>query len=402
VNAPIYLDHHATTPVDPRVLDAMLPYFREDFGNAASKTHVYGWRAEAAVEVAREEIARAIGAGDPREIVFTSGATESDNLALKGVALARPSGHVVISAIEHPAVSDCAAALERQGYAVSIVPVDAYGRVAPSDLAAALRDDTRLASVMWANSEVGTLQDVAALAAVCRERGVPFHTDAAQAVGKVHVDVVAAGVDLLSLSAHKLYGPKGVGALYVRRGRPRIVLEPLFHGGGHEGGRRSGSLAVPLIVGMARALTLAAEGMDDEAECLAGLRDRFRDRLCARVPGVHVNGHPSERLPGNLHVSIEGVPADGLVAAVPEVALSTGSACSSGSTEPSPVLRALGLPESRVREGLRVGFGRSNTEAEMDFAVDRLAEQALRLRLESAGAASPASRGAAKVPASSR
>ncbi|MGI9430932.1 MAG: cysteine desulfurase family protein, partial [Myxococcota bacterium] len=256
---PIYLDHHATTPVDPRVLDAMLPYFREEFGNAASTTHVYGWRAEAAVELAREQIADAIGARDPREIVFTSGATESDNLALKGIAWAREPGSLVISAVEHPAVSDTAAALARRGASLAVVPVDDTGRVAPADVADALRDDTRLVSVLWANGEVGTLQDVGAIADVCRARGVPFHTDAAQAVGKIPVDVAAENLDLLSLSAHKVYGPKGVGALYVRRGRPRLELEPLLHGGGHEGGRRSGSLPVALIVGLARALTLAAE-----------------------------------------------------------------------------------------------------------------------------------------------
>lgn len=398
---PVYLDHHATTPVDPRVLDAMLPYFKEEYGNAASTTHVYGWRAEAAVELSREQIAEAIGARDPREIVFTSGATESDNLALKGIAGARGAGHLVISAIEHPAVADCAAALARKGYSLTIVPVDGTGRVAPEHVAAALREDTCLVSVLWANGEVGTLQDVAALAATCRERGVPFHSDAAQAVGKVPVDVVAVGADLLSVSAHKVYGPKGVGALYVRRGRPRLELEPLFHGGGQEGGRRSGSLPVPLIVGMARALTIASEERATEAARLAALRDRFRAALCARVSGVQTNGPLDERLPGNLHVSIEGVPADALVTAVPEVALSTGSACSSASPEPSPVLRALGLSDDRVREGLRIGFGRFNTEAEIDFAAERVAEAALRLREEGRSAVSPASPGAAKLPPSS-
>ena len=398
---PVYLDHHATTPVDPRVLEAMLPYFREEYGNAASATHVFGWRAEAAVELAREQIAEVLGARDPREIVFTSGATESDNLALKGVAGARGAGHLVVSAVEHPAVADSAAALARRGFSLTTLPVDGTGRVAPEDLAAALRDDTCLVSILWANGEVGTLQDVGALAAVCRERGVPFHSDAAQAVGKVPVDVVAVGADLLSVSAHKVYGPKGVGALYVRRGRPRIELEPLFHGGGQEGGRRSGSLPVPLIVGMARALTIAAEEREAEAERLSALRDRFRAALRARVPAVHTNGHADERLPGNLHVSIEGVPADELVTAVPDVALSTGSACSSASGEPSPVLRALGLSDARVREGLRIGFGRFNTEVEVDFAVEKVAEAALRLREEVRSAVSPASPGAAKLPPSS-
>jgi cysteine desulfurase len=399
---PVYLDHHATTPVDPRVLDAMLPYFGEEYGNAASATHAYGWRAEAAVELAREQIAEAIGARDPREIVFTSGATESDNLALKGIAWARGGGHLVISAVEHPAVADSAAALARRGCSLTVVPVDVAGRVDPGDVAAALRDDTRLVSVLWANGEVGTVQDVGALAGVCRENGVPFHSDAAQAVGKVPVDVADVGADLLSLSAHKVYGPKGVGALYVRRGRPRLELEPLFHGGGQEGGRRSGSLPVPLIVGFARALAIAAEERAAEASRLAGLRERFCVGLEARVPGVRTNGPPVEqRLPGNLHVSIVGVPADALVAAVPEVALSTGSACSSGTGEPSPVLRALGLPDERVREGFRIGFGRFNTEAEIDLAVGAVAQAALRIREERRASASPGSRGAAKLPPSS-
>ena len=402
VSLPIYLDHHATTPVDPRVLDAMLPYFREDFGNAASTTHLYGWRAEAAVELAREEIAAAIGARDPREIVFTSGATESDNLAVKGIAWARGPGHLAISALEHPAVSDCAAALGRDGYAVSTLPVDGVGRVDPGALDAQLRDDTRLVSILWANGEVGTLQDVGALAEVCRARGVPFHTDAAQAVGKVAVDVAALGIDLLSLSAHKVYGPKGIGALYVRRGRPRLELTPLLHGGGHEGGRRSGSLAVPLIVGLARALTLAVAELPVEAKRLAALRDRFHARLAERVPGLRVHGPRAEhRLPGNFHFSVDGVDADVLVASVPDVALSTGSACSSASPEPSPVLRALGLPDAQVREGVRVGFGRSNTEAEIDRAAEHVAEAALRIREGAGRSASPGSPGVAKLPPSS-
>jgi len=395
---PVYLDHHATTPVDPRVLEAMLPYFKEEYGNAASATHVYGWRAEAAVELAREQIAESIGARDPREIVFTSGATESDNLALKGIAWARGDGHIVISAVEHPAVADSAAALVRRGFSATVVSVDENGRVATDELAAALREDTRLVSMLWANGEVGTLQDVGALAATCRERNIPFHSDAAQAVGKVPVDVVAEGVDLLSFSAHKVYGPKGVGALYVRRGRPRLELEPLLHGGGHEGGRRSGSLPVALIVGFARALTIAAEERAAEAVRLAVLRERFRGVLEARVPGVQLNGHPEARLPGNLHVSIEGVPADALVATVAEVALSTGSACSSASSEPSPVLRAMGLSEVRVREGLRIGFGRFNTAAEIDLAAEAVARGALQIRAAGAGAASPPSPGVAKLP----
>jgi cysteine desulfurase len=390
---PIYLDHHATTPTDPRVVEAMAPYWSEDFGNAASRTHVFGWRAEAALELAREQVAEAIGAADPREIVFTSGATESDNLALQGVAAARRRGHLVISAVEHPAVSDTAAALERRGFPVSVAPVDGEGRVDAAAVAALLREDTVLVSIQWAQSEIGTLQAVPELAALCRERGVAFHTDAAQAVGKVPVDVRAAGCDLLSLSAHKLYGPKGIGALYVRRGRPRVRIEPILHGGGHEHGLRSGTVPVALVVGLARALRIACEELAADAVRLAALRDRMWERLSAEVHGISCNGppldRPGARLPGNLHVSIEGVAADALVARLPEVALSTGSACSSAKPEPSPVLRALGLPDARVRGGVRIGIGRGNTESEIDRAAALIAERAAALRAEGAASRGP-------------
>ncbi len=383
---PIYLDHHATTPVDPRVLEAMLPYLREEFGNAASRTHVFGWRAEAAVEQAREEIAAAIGAREPREIVFTSGATESDNLALKGLLWAQrgPARSLVISAVEHPAVADSAEALSAEGFVVRTLPVDERGLVDPAALDALRREETALVSVIWAQSEIGVLQPVSELARRCRERGIPFHSDAAQAVGKVPVDVEREGIDLLSFSAHKVYGPKGVGALYVRRARPRLRLEPLLHGGGHEWGLRSGSLPVALIVGFAAALRIARAGLEAEAERLRALRDRLLARLQARLPGVRQNGDPVRRLPGNLNLSIEGVPGDALVARCVELALSTGSACASARPEPSPVLRALGLPAERVREGFRVGLGRGNTEAEVDLAADAIAAAAEALRAERA------------------
>jgi cysteine desulfurase len=381
---PIYLDHHATTPIDPRVLAAMEPWLRDEFGNAASRTHVYGWRAEAAVEQAREEIAAAIGAREPREIVFTSGATESDNLALKGVlrAARAPGAGLVHSALEHPAVSDSAAALAREGAAVRILGVDGEGRVDPAELAALLGEPAALVSVIWAQSEIGVVQPIAELGERCRARGVPFHSDAAQAVGKVPVDVAAAEVDLLSFSAHKLYGPKGVGALYVRRGRPRIRLEPLLHGGGHEFGLRSGSLPVALIVGFAAAVRIAAAERETEAPRLTALRDRLFERLRARLGSVHRNGSIAHRLPGNLNISIEGVPGDALIAACPGVAFSTGSACASARPEPSPVLRALGLPADRVDEAFRLGLGRGNAEADIDRAADLLADAAERVRTE--------------------
>lgn len=379
---PIYLDHHATTPVDPRVLEAMLPYLREEFGNAASRTHEYGWRAEAAVELAREEVAAAIGARDPREIVFTSGATESDNLALQGVLRARGSGELVVSAIEHPAVADTARALEREGFGLRVLPVDGEGRLDADALDAALSERSALVSILWASGEVGTVQPIAELARRARGRGVLFHSDAAQAVGKLPLDVERDGVDLLSFSAHKVYGPKGVGALYVRRARPRLKLAPLLHGGGHEFGLRSGSLPVPLVVGMGAALRLAVAEREAEALRLTALRDRLLARLGAALPGVRVNGPARDRLPGNLHLSIAGVAADALVAGCPELALSTGSACASARPEPSPVLLALGLDAERVREGFRIGLGRGTSEADVDRAADVIAERAARLRRE--------------------
>ena len=370
---PIYLDHHATTPVDPRVLDAMLPYYREDFGNAASATHAYGWRAEAAVENARREIAARIGARDPREIVFTSGSTESDNLALKGIAwgLAAKGDHLVTTAIEHPAVLDACRWLEGQGRSVTLLPVDGEGFVHPEAVAAAIGPRTILVSVMAANGEIGVLEPLAEIGRICRERGVLLHSDAAQAVGKIAFDVEALGIDLLSFSAHKIYGPKGVGALYVRRAGPRIRLEPLLHGGGHEHGLRSGTLPVPLVVGFAKALELCLAALPEESARIARLRDSLLARLEKEVPGLRLTGPRQARLPGNLHVRIEGVDADQVIVAVADVALSSGSACTSARGEPSHVLRALGLPE---RSGLRIGLGRGTTQAEIEHVADRLVQ----------------------------
>lgn len=360
----------------------MAPYWSDEFGNAASRTHAFGWRAEAAVEVARESIARAIGARDPAEIVFTSGATESDNLAILGVArAARPRGadHVVTVATEHRAVLEPCEALGREGFAVSVVGVDRDGRVDPAAIEAALTDRTALVSVMAANNEIGVLQPIDAIAQTCRARGVLFHSDAAQAVGKVPLDVTRSGIDLLSLTAHKLYGPKGIGALYVRSGRPRVRVEPLLHGGGHERGLRPGTLPVPGIVGFGRAVEIAMHERDSEAARLAMLRERLFTRL-AGIGGVARNGHATARLPGNLNVAIEGIEADALVVALRDVALSTGSACSSADPAPSHVLRALGLPEAAVRASIRLGLGRATTQAEIDFAATRICEEVTALR----------------------
>ncbi len=379
---PIYLDHHATTPVDPRVMESMLPYWSEAFGNASSSTHRHGWTAEAAVEDARERIAAAIGARDPAEILFTSGTTESDNLALKGIARARrgPRDHLITTAIEHPAVLDSCDALEAEGFTVTRLPVDADGLVAAGDVAAAITERTLLVSVMAANSEIGVLQPLREIADVCAEQQVLFHTDAAQAVGKIPVDVDALGVDLLSMCAHKLYGPKGIGVLYLKRRRPRIRLEPLLHGGGHEGGLRSGTLPVPLIVGFARAIELVLEDLEEESQRLGALRDRLWQKISHGLPDVHLNGHPTQRLPGNLNVSFGGIDADAVMLALKGVALSSGSACSSASGQPSHVLKALGLSDAQARGALRFGLGRSNTEAQIDLVAERVCQEVRALR----------------------
>lgn len=360
----------------------MEPWWTLRFGNAASATHRYGWEAEAAVEDARERIAAAIGAADPSEIVFTSGTTESDNLAIQGIARAARSrdGVIATSAIEHPAVLDTCRALAGEGFELAVLPVDADGLVAPADVEAALGPRALLVSVGAANSEIGVLQPLEEIGEICRRHGVAFHSDAAQAVGRLPLDVARLGVDLLSFCAHKLYGPKGIGALYVRSRRPRLRLAPLLHGGGHERGRRSGTLPVPLCVGFARALELSLSDLEEEAKRLAGLRDHLWERLSHGLPGVRRNGHPARRLPGNLHVAFEGVEIDAVIASLREFALSAGSACASGSGEPSHVLRAIGLPDALARGALRVGLGRGNTLAQVDRLADRLIEEVGRLR----------------------
>jgi cysteine desulfurase len=390
---PIYLDNQATTPVDPRVLDAMLPYFTRDFGNPHSTSHAYGRTAAAAVEAARAEIAALIEA-DPREIVFTSGATEANNLAIKGAAhfaRAHPEAghlrdHVVTLTTEHKCVLESCAQLEREGFRVTYLPVEPNGLLAVDKLAAALTDRTLLVSVLAAHNEIGVIQPLAEIGAVCRGRDVLFHTDAAQAAGKIPLDVGAMKIDLMSISGHKLYGPKGVGVLYVRR-RPRVRLLPLIDGGGQERGLRSGTLPTPLCVGLGQAAAIAAEEMDEEALRLRALRDRLYEGLARRVPGLVLNGDARQRLPGNLNLAIPGIEAPSLIDACPSIAISTGSACTSARVEPSYVLRALGLSDAIANASIRIGLGRFTTAAEVDFAVDALAAAAARLRNGAGGAA---------------
>jgi cysteine desulfurase len=378
----VYLDNHATTPVDPRVLEAMLPYFAERFGNAASRTHPFGVEAEEAVEQARAEIAAVVGA-TPREIIFTSGATESDNLAIKGVVefYADKGNHVITAATEHKAVLDTCKALVKAGNAtVTVLPVDGTGRVDPEAVRRAITPQTVLISIMHANNEIGTLQPIADIGRIAKDAGVLFHTDGAQSVGKVPVDVGALGVDLLALTAHKLYGPKGCGALYVRNSAPRVRLAPQMHGGGHERGMRSGTLNVPGVVGLGRACAIAAAEMRPEQAHLAALRDRLHRGLLAQLDAVELNGHPTERLAGNLHLTFAGVDGDALLAALQDVALSSGSACTSAVLEPSHVLRAIGLDEDDAHASIRFGIGRFNTQADIDYAVDRVVQEVRRLR----------------------
>jgi len=384
---PIYLDYQATTPTDPRVMAAMLPWFSERFGNPHSASHAFGREAEEAVEAARRQIAGVIGA-DPREIVFTSGATESNNLALKGVARfhAESKNHIVTCATEHKCVLETAMQLEREGFSLTILPVGGDGLVDPAAVAAAIGKRTVAVSIMAANNEIGVLQPIAEIGRLCRERGVLFHTDAAQAVGEIPIDVDAMHVDLLSLTAHKIYGPKGIGALYVRR-RPRVRLVPLFSGGGQERGMRSGTLPTPLCVGLGAACALAAEEMDGAAGMQGRLRDRFLAGIQARLPDVIVNGSLTARLPGNVNLSFPRLDGERLMARLPDLAVSTGSACTSAAVEPSHVLRAIGVPEALARASLRFSFGRPTTEDEVERAVGRLADEVEGLRQDPSGGA---------------
>jgi cysteine desulfurase len=373
----VYLDHHATTPVDPRVLEAMLPFFGAKFGNAASRSHSFGWEAGKAVERARQRIAGLAGAS-PREIVFTSGATESNNLALKGVVEAAGGrGHVVTMATEHRALLDPARHLERLGCRLTLLPPLPDGRIDLDQLRAAIADDTVLVSVMCANNEIGVIQPVREIGEICRERRVLFHCDAVQAFGKIPIHVEADHIDLMSLSAHKMYGPKGIGALYVRRGNPRVRLAAQIEGGGHESGMRSGTLNVPAIVGFGEACAICAEGMEAESLGMRGLRDRLKAGIEAGLDDVRVNGSMEYRLPGNLNMSFGGVDSEALLMSLPGLALSTGSACSSASVAPSHVLKALGV---NPHSALRFGVGRFNTEEEMDYAVAKVVEAVRSLR----------------------
>ncbi len=387
---PVYMDNHATTRVDPRVVEAMLPYFGEKYGNAGSTSHPFGWEAKEAVDRSRETIADSIGA-EAREIVFTSGATESNNLAIRGIAEhpRRRGNHVVSVATEHKAVLDPLSHLGRRSCEITLLPVEPAGNpraglISAEQVAAAIRGDTALVCVMLANNEIGAIQPIAEIAAVCRERGVPLHCDATQAVGKIPVDVERLGVDLMSFSAHKLYGPKGIGALYVRRKRPALKLEPQIDGGGQEHGLRSGTLNVPGIVGFARAIELAKAEIAAETERLAALRSRLYCGLTQRLDGVTLNGPALElaglRLPGNLNLSFAYVDGEALLLNMRDLAVSSGSACTSANPEPSHVLRALGVDDDLVRASLRFGLGRFNTEDEVDFAVSLVAETVERLR----------------------
>ncbi len=380
---PVYLDYHATTPADPRVVEVMAPYFTERFGNAASRHHPFGWAARDAAEAGRRQVAELIGA-DPREICFTSGATESNNLALKGAlsaaGAARP--HVVTVATEHRAVLDPCRRLADAGARVTEVAPDSDGLVSPKSIERALTDDTVLVSVMLANNEIGVLQPIAEIAEITRARGILLHSDAAQAVGRVPVDVGALGVDLLSFTAHKLYGPKGIGALYVRRRRPRVPLAPIIDGGGHERGLRSGTLNVPGIVGFGAAAEICRTELAAEEERIGRLRDRLLAALTGRLDGVTVNGSLERRLPHNLNVSFAGVEGESLLVGLDDVAVSSGAACTtaSPSLEPSHVLRAIGLPDELARASLRFGLGRWTTEEEIDYAADKVASLVTRLR----------------------
>ncbi len=385
VKTPIYLDYAATCPVDPRVVDTMLPYFTQMYGNAASRTHAFGWTAEEAVERARGEIASTIGA-DSKEITWTSGATESNNLAIKGVveylahgAEGRPQ-HVVTVATEHKAVLDTCKHLERDGVEVTYLPVGRDGLVRMDELAAAMREHTSLVSIMFANNETGVIQPIAEIGKLCRTRGVLFHTDATQAFGKVPIDVDAMCIDLASMSAHKIYGPKGVGALYVRRRKPRVRLAPQIHGGGHERGNRSGTLNVPAIVGFGEAARIAREGMAAEAAHIAELRDYLCDRLTREIDHVVRNGAPEHMLPGHLNLSFAYIEGESLLMALKEVALSSGSACTSASLEPSYVLRAMGLDDELAHSSLRMTIGRFTTREELDYVAELLIHNVARLR----------------------
>lgn len=381
---PIYLDYNSTTPMDPRVLEAMKPYFLEKFGNESSRSHLYGWEAHEAVDLARETIARAIGAVDKHSILFTSGATESNNLAIKGIvkASADKPAHVITQKTEHKCILESCEQLRREGHEVTFLEVDAEGFVDPKAVMQAARQNTLLCSIMFSNNEIGTIQPVAEIARLCYERGILFHTDAVQAVGKIPVNVAADGIDLLSLSGHKIYGPKGIGALYVAPRKPPIRLSPILQGGGHERDFRSGTLNVAGIVGLAKALALCMTGLEEEAKRLTALRDFLIDRIQERIPGALLNGPRKNRLPNNVNFSFEGIRSDDLLLKMPEIAVSTGSACSSGDPEPSYVIAAISKDkdEDRVRSSVRIGLGRWTSRNDVEKAAECLVRAVSELR----------------------
>ena len=380
---PIFMDSQSTTPVDPRVVEAMIPYFTEKFGHPASRNHPFGWEAEGGVDKAREQIAKLIGARDPKEVVFTSGGTEAINLALKGVAeMYREKGnHIVTTTIEQRATLDVCKRLERQGFEVTYVPVGREGLVDVGAIRAALTDKTILISVMFANNEIGTIQPVAELGKLAKEKGIIFHTDATQAVGKIPVDVEAMGIDLLSATAHMLYGPKGVGALYVRRKNPRVRLAPMVDGGGHERGMRSGTVPVPLVVGFGKAAEICGEVMGEESKRMAALRDRLQEQILSKGDEAYVNGHPERRLPHNLNISFAYVEGESVLMGLNrEAALASGSACTSATLEPSYVISALGVDSELAHSSIRFGLHRFSTEEEVDFVTGKTIDVIHRLR----------------------
>ena len=378
---PIYMDNHSTTQCDPRVVDAMLPYFTEKFGNSASRNHSFGWEGEEGVAYARKQIAKLINA-DAKEIVFTSGATESDNLALKGVVeMYKEKGdHIITSSTEHRAILDAAKSLEKRDMNVTYLPVDKFGMVNPEDVRGAITDKTILISVMLANNEIGTINPIKEIGKIAKEKGVLFHCDATQGVGKIPVDVQDLGIDLMSFTSHKIYGPKGVGALYVRRKAPRVRLVPMIDGGGHERGMRSGTLPVPSIVGFGKAVELCAQEMAEESIRTKTLRDRLHEGITGALEEVYLNGHPTERLPGNLNISFAYVEGEALLMGVKEIALSSGSACTSATLEPSYVLRALGVGSDLAHSSIRFGVGRFTTAEEVEYTIDRMIKAVNHLR----------------------
>jgi len=381
LNLPIYMDNHATTPCDPQVFEAMRPYFTEKFGNAASRNHQFGWQAEEAVENARKQVADLMGAS-AKEIVFTSGATESDNLAIKGIAaMHRERGdHIVTVITEHKAILDSCKALEKWGFKVTYLPVGRDGLISPDDVKNAITNKTILVSVMMANNEIGVIQPIAEIGKLCREKEVLFHTDATQGIGKIPFNVDELNVDLASMTAHKIYGPKGVGALYVRRKNPRVSLAPMMDGGGHEHGMRSGTLNVTGIVGLGKACVISKEEMASENERLLALREKLRRGIMDALVDVSINGHPAKRLPGNLNVSFPNVEGELLLTSLNDIAVSSGAACTSTSIEPSYVLKAIGVSDELAHSSIRFGLGRFNTEEEVDYAIGRVVETVTKLQ----------------------